>query len=189
VAGCIENVLINRQGVLPFYVENSLVYEARHKIIHYALEQDADLLFLDSDICFPLEGFDRLVQHNTDIVSGLYYGRNPEALPIAYKKVRPRTWYRKVATLERVDQISDLMEVDAVGLGFCLIKKNVLQAVYDGKRNPFEPFGNMGEDFCFFHRVRKKGFKVLLDTTFELKHLGEYAYTFRDSAVRASERV
>ena len=127
-----------------------------------------------------------MVERNTDIVSGLYYGRNPDALPIAYKTVRPQTWYRKKAILEPVDYIPEggYFEIEGAGLGFCLIKNRVLNSLPD-KINPFEPFGNIGEDFSFFCRLRKKGYKVMLDTTFELKHLGEYAYTFRDNQRRS----
>ena len=92
VVGAIENVLLNRQGVVPLYIEGSLVYDARARIVNYALQKGADLLFLDSDIVFPLEGFDRLIEHDRPIVSGLYFGRHEGASgPIAYKTIKPKT--------------------------------------------------------------------------------------------------
>ena len=188
VIGCIDNLIMKRQ-VLPYYTEYSLIYDARRLIMQYALDIGADLLFLDSDICFPLEGFDRLVAHNADIVSGLYWDRHGSGDPIAYKKVLPSTWYRKKPVVERIDTITEYMSVDGVGLGFCLIRNNVLQAFKGDKHNPFEPFGNLGEDFSFLYRCRKKGFKIMLDTSFELKHLGEYAYTIKDARVSACSDV
>ena len=75
VVGSIENVLLNRQNVTTCYIEGSLVYDARARIVNYALQKGADLLFVDSDIEFGLDAFDRLIWRDTDIVSGLYYGR------------------------------------------------------------------------------------------------------------------
>lgn len=188
VIGCIDNLIMKRE-VIPYYTEYSLIYDARRLIMQYALDKGADLLFLDSDICFPLEGFDRLLNHSTDICSGLYWDRHGSGEPIAYKKVLPSTWYRKDPVVERIDTIENYMQVDGVGLGFCLIRYNVLEAFAGDKHNPFEPFGNLGEDFSFLYRCRKKGFKIMLDTSFELKHLGEYAYTIKDARVSACERV
>lgn len=180
VVGCIQSLIMQRKDVIPYYTEGSLVYDARAGIVNYALKQHADLLFLDSDILFPIEGFDRLVAHDMDIVSGLYYGRHEgHSGPIAYKKIRPRTRFRG-QVLEPITEIKPFMYVDGVGLGFCLIKYHVLEALTKIDKNPFEPFGALGEDLSFFVRCRKKGYKVLLDTTFELKHLGEKEYTFRD---------
>lgn len=183
VVGCIENVLLNRKEVYPYYVEGSLVYDARCKIANYAIEKGADLLFLDSDICFPLEGFDRLAAHkDADIISGLYYDRQGTGQPIAYKTIRPKRI--RPARIERIDKISDYMQVEGVGLGFCFIRNRVLTSL-SHKINPFEPFGNLGEDFSFLYRCRQKGFKIMLDTTFELKHLGEFAFTFRESNLQS----
>lgn len=180
VIGCIENLIMQRKDVIPFYTEGSLVYDARAGIVNYALKQGADLLFLDSDILFPLEGFDRLVAHDTDIVSGLYFGRHEGATgPIAYKKIRPRTIFHE-QILEPITEIKPIMEVDGAGLGFCLIKNKVLHSLTKINKNPFEPFGSLGEDLSFFVRCKRRGYKVLLDTTFELKHLGEYEYSRKD---------
>lgn len=191
VIGCIENVLLTRKDVIPFYVEGSLVYDSRNKILGYAREHNADLLFLDSDICFPIEGYDRLLAHtDADIVSGLYFGRHEGSMPIAYKKMRPKTIFRKQAIRDVIDEIpaSRYMPIEAAGLGFCLVRSNVVKS-FSNKENPFEPYGNVGEDFAFFDRCRKKGFKIMLDASFELKHLGQYAYTSRDCAGWTESKV
>ena len=180
VVGSIQNVLLNRKDILPFYVEGSLVYDARAKILNYARQNHADLLFLDSDIEFSLDAFDRLIWRDTDIVSGLYFGRREGVNdPIAYKTVKPQTLFRKKACVEPITEFKPYMEVEGVGLGFCLIKNHVLMSFSD-KINPFEPFGNLGEDFSFCLRCRKNGYKIMLDATFTLNHLGEYAYNAKD---------
>jgi hypothetical protein len=155
---------------------NSLVYNARNDIALDALNNGTDLFFLDSDIEFTTEAFKRLLSHKKPIVAGLYWQRSSPSLPVAYKKVRPKTLFRDTPVAEHITDIEPFMEVEGAGLGFCLIRHEVLKAVSKDCDNPFQPFGNMGEDFSFFYRCRKKGYKVYLDTTLKLKHLGEYEY-------------
>lgn len=157
------------------FTRNSLVYDARHTLMQYALENGADLLFIDSDIYFTAEAVERLSSHQKPIVSGLYFQKTEERKPVAYKTVKPRSCFRQKPFVENIDHIEPFMEVAGVGLGFCLIRNEVLRA-FNPNRNPFEPFGGLGEDFSFFYRCRKKGYKVFLDTTIPLKHLGEYEY-------------
>lgn len=182
VVGSIENVLLTHpQGsVVPVYIEGSLVYDARCQLLNHALRMNADLFFIDSDIVFDREAFDRLVWRDTDIVSGLYYGRREGSPPVAYKAVKPQNIFHK-AMIETIDvkTMKPYMEVAGTGLGFCLIRNRVLRS-FNTKSNPFEPFGGLGEDFSFFLRCKKNGFKVMLDTTFELTHIGQYGYTAKD---------
>lgn len=176
VTGCIEQTMMLRKNVFPYYIANSLVYNARHSIMQYALENDADLLFVDSDIIFSLEAFDRLLSHKKPIVAGLYYDRHGGNTPIAYKKIRPKTFFRRKPIREAITDTTPFMEIEGCGLGFCLIRNEVLKAVNKKDVNPFEPFGNLGEDFSFLYRCRKKGYKIYLDTTLGLKHIGEFEY-------------
>lgn len=157
------------------YTRNSLVYNARDTILREAVRNGSDLLFIDSDIYFTIEGFERLLSHKKPIVSGLYFQKSPERLPVAYKKVRPRTLFHLPIT-DHITEIEPFMEVEGAGLGFCLIRNEVLRAMDSDRINPFEPYKGLGEDFSFFYRCRKKGYKVYLDTTIPLKHLGEYEY-------------
>ena len=156
------------------FTRNSLVYDARHTLMLEAAKTGSDLLFVDSDIYFTLEAFEQLSRHKKPIVSGLYFQKSAKQLPVAYKTVKPRTMF-KGPQIEHITEIEPFMEVEGVGLGFCLIRNEVIRA-FDMNRNPFEPFGGLGEDFSFFVRCKKKGFKVYLDTTLGLKHLGEYEY-------------
>ena len=167
--------LSKKPDVELIFTRNSLVYDARHTLMQYALQNGADLLFIDSDIQFTTEAFERLSSHQKPIVSGLYFMKDEERKPVAYKTVKPRTIFRQHPLVEHIDHIEPFMEVAGVGLGFCLIRNEVLKS-FDPDRNPFEPFGGLGEDFSFFYRCRKKGYQVYLDTTLGLKHLGEYAY-------------
>lgn len=157
------------------FTRNSLVYDARHTILREAVRNRSDLLFIDSDIYFTAEDVEAISRHKKPIVSGLYFQKTPERLPVAYKKVRPRTLFSP-PTIEHITEIEPFMEVQGAGLGFCLIRNEVLRAMNSDRINPFEPYKGLGEDFSFFYRCRKKGYKIYLDTTIPLKHLGEYEY-------------
>ena len=178
MADIVQVVRQQRDNVTMMTTKMSLVYDARYIIMQEALNNGADLLFLDSDIDFTTDAFNRLLSHKKPIVSGLYYGKGSPSNPIAYKKVRPKTIFRNKPICEQLQtsELEPFMEVEGVGLGFCLIRHEVLKAVNKEGLNPFEPFGNLGEDFAFLYRARQKGYKIWLDTTLGLKHIGEYEY-------------
>lgn len=179
VVGCIGRVIREFGSEVELYCTNqSLIYDARHALFQYALNSGADLVFIDSDILFSPEAFRQLLSHKKPIVSGLYYGRSLPSRPIAYSKVKPTNLFRNKPELVQLkpEDLEPFMEVAGVGLGFCLIRHEVLKAVNIDGKNPFEPYGNMGEDFSFLNRCKKKGYKIYLDTTLGLKHIGEYEY-------------
>lgn len=155
---------------------NSLIYNARNQLAMEAHNNNADLVFIDSDVEFTPEAFTQLINHDKPIVSGLYWSRSTPSTPVAYKKVRPKTLFRKEPVGDTITEVHPFMEVEGAGMGFCIIRHEVLREVYKNCDNPFQPFGNMGEDFSFFYRCRKKGYKIYLDSTLGLKHLGEYEY-------------
>lgn len=179
VLGDVVQVIRQQQNnAVVVTTKMSLVYDARYILMQEALNSDADLLFVDSDIHFTVGAFNQLLSHKKPIVSGLYYGKGNPSNPIAYKKVRPKTIFRSKPICEQLQtsELEPFMEVEGVGMGFCLIRHEVLKAVNKEGFNPFEPFGNLGEDFAFLYRARQKGYKIWLDTTLGLKHIGTCEY-------------
>jgi len=39
----------------------------------------------------------------------------------------------------------------------------------------------LGEDFAFFERLRRCGYKIFADTTIRLSHIGGYGYSWEDA--------
>jgi len=138
------------------------------------------LLFIDSDITFPTWGLERLISHNKDIVGGMYHKKLPPHLPLVYK-------FKNWKHTPIANPPAKLFECDAIGTGFLLIKRKVLEALYNPKfarKNgyPFnfiqKPDGNdIGEDLAFCIRAKKKGFKVWCDPTIPLEHIGDTGYS------------
>lgn len=154
-----------------FYA-NSLVYESRNQLSLMAINKNAEyLLMIDSDMTFPRDALTKYLAMDKDIVCGLYMTRRKPYIPVAYSKVYPRTLLKEPGH-KAIDELTS-QYVDGAGMGFCLIKTEVLRKVWKRYKSPFEPIKGLGEDLSFFYKARKLGYKVWLDTTIDLGHIGQ----------------
>ena len=74
-----------------------------------------------------------------------------------------------------------LVSVDAVGLGACLIRREVMEKIAkqagDGPMFKFEFIGRnkvVGEDVFFCQKIREAGYEILVDLSLEIKHFGGF---------------
>lgn len=158
---------------------------ARNVAAMRALEVGARwLFFLDSDVIPPHDAVLRLMSHNQPVVSGLYCRRSPPAaIPVMQ---RGGQWVTEFPA-------NALIEVDVVGTGCLLIRRDVLENMKpsDPRRGKhwfdwrvdmqgIDPPGHaMSEDFTFCRRVREEmGLKVLVDTSVVCKHIGYAEATY-----------
>lgn len=154
------------------YVDNS-----RDKIVKIALREKAShVLFVDSDIEFPPEAVQQFLDHDLDIVGALY----------------PRRQYPYRPTINKVDgkrlivpasyPKDRLFETDAVGTGFMLIKTSVFKKLGDPPYFRIQKFygQQIRDDVYFCITARRKGFKVWVDPTIVVGHVGNYVYTMQD---------
>lgn len=163
------------------FLANSLVYDARNRICQRAVSGGfTHLLFIDSDMIFPDDAIDRLLSLETDIATGVYYGRKGKHEPQVYKKVKPRGLFGTSGTAERITDPKGVFDIEACGMGLCLIKTACIKAVIDRYIAPFEPIKGLGEDFSFCYRAHKLGFKAKADARFEVGHIGQKIYTAAD---------
>lgn len=142
---------------------------AREQMVRSALKHDVKyILFLDSDNVPPPEGAIILKaiaeQKNIDIVSGLYWARKRgQNTPAAWKIIERKGNMIKFAPIAIEKEWLEkgaIVEVDVIGLGFCLIKVDVFRKLEE--KNPGKPFFEWGlgrpnlpqvsEDFNFFLR-------------------------------------
>lgn len=163
---------------LPYLVGNSLVYDARNQILDYSNKAQADyLLFVDSDIIFPAQALKALLDQNRPIISGIYWSRSEYVRkPIIYDHISPRNIFKHTAEIDHVKgQIQGCIEVKACGMGFCLIRQDIIQKIVKKHIAPFEPFKGMGEDISFCYRIGKMKEKIYaLDCG--LEHIGTKRY-------------
>ena len=180
-------VLRGHHGITNALVHNTLIHSARNQIAVSAVEKEFDyLFFIDSDCVIPEDTLERLVEHDKDIVAGMYFGKVIPFPPIIYEKT-DKDMYRHIMDYPE----NQLIEVDAVGMGCCLIKTEVLKHFVcdremqyeDGHKEikkvsyAFEPMPApdsdqfaMGEDVAFCKRVQDAGYKIYVDTGLQCAH-------------------
>jgi hypothetical protein len=165
---------------------------ARNELSAAFLESDCDkLLFIDSDIGFTVENFQRIIAHDQAIVGGLY------PLKRMRKKVE---WCANRLVAPRVQpppQPDGLQEIRYLGTGFLCIAREVFEKMravdraeieYTNEEPPHRvrwDFWRQGvrrtddphpryltEDFFFCQRWLELGGKVFMDTRVVLRHVG-----------------
>ena len=141
------------------------------------------IMWIDSDQVFEPEQIQKLINHNTDIVSGLYLMedcRNFACVENFDSAFFLKNGYFKFLTPPDIKNKTDLIPVSFNGMGFMLIKKGVFETVgYPW----FEPVAlNVNDDirdFCsedasFCIRATKQGFTVFVDPTVVVGHEKTY---------------
>ena len=177
-------MLLNKpEGSSTEIIANSLVYDARNILCQHAINGGFDyLLFIDSDMVFPPDSIARLQALNADIATGIYYARQGNKHePIVYKKLTKRSIFND-AHADHFETIPNgIFDVAGCGMGLCLIKADAIEKLCKRYHYaPFEPFGGMGEDFCFCYRAKKMGLTIKADGNLQLGHIGERIYTRAD---------
>ena len=154
---------------------------ARNCVSQAVLMGDWNYAFhLDSDVVPPPDAIYRLMSHNLPLVSGVYHRRSPpHGVPVMMKGGGWVTHYPP----------NTLMEVDFVGAGCMLMRRDLLEKLardpIDAKRGKmfFDWRVDMGdllprgealsEDFAMNLHVRRRfGVKVMVDTGVICKHIG-----------------
>lgn len=166
--------------------DSALVHRNRNHLFREAYNEKADnLLFIDTDIVWNPEDIEKLISLDKDIVSGVYKSRRPlqdiENAPVVFGKDDAG----KLRVYEELPNIP--FKTEAVGMGFCLIKRNVIETITDKIPElglPFDfihvdkmnqehnPESNLaGEDISFCYRAKKAGFDIWVEPGVTVGHL------------------
>ena len=144
------------------------------------------LFFLDSDVVPPSDAILRLRNHRQPIISGVYHRRSPPVgEPVMMKHGR---WYGEYPA-------NSIIDVEYVGAGCLLLHRSV----FDGPNKlpmhrPGKPWFDWrvdmkgwmhpelctSEDYSFCRMARDCGYRILVDTSIQCKHIG-YAEAHRGS--------
>lgn len=152
--------------------EGTSLHRQRNEVVKQALERDVDwLLFCDDDHVTPPDFLMRLLAWDVPFVGGLYFTRTPPhhttcliEQPVA---LTPEDRFR---SLDRAEFSGDgLKPVDVLGMGFTLIRREVLDAVGD----PWFEMGTFGtDDIAFCLKARDLGFVPQVDCSMSVPHMG-----------------
>lgn len=178
------------QFSLDTMVNESLIPRGRNNLVakFLANEQATHLMWVDADINFEPQSVLRMINHDVDIVCGLYPSKG---LPIKYV----------MNTVPNPAINGSLVEVSTAGTGFMLIKRGLIEeliaampelkykdnlnfgAMYEKHMyalfdTMIDEHGNyLSEDWTFCKRIREVLHKpVWVDTTVELDHIGTYTF-------------
>jgi len=154
----------------------TLVQKARRSGIDIALREDSDyLMFIDSDMKFGAMDIYRLLSYDKDMIGAMTHRRKPPYQPCIFK------YNKKIDHYEFIEDITykeGLIKVDAMGMAFTLIKTKVLKALPEPATaceftiHP-KTRGIVGEDINLCKHIKKAGFNIWVDTTFEVDHIGD----------------
>jgi hypothetical protein len=137
--------------------------EARQK-----MNEVTHFFFMDDDMTFPEDALLRLLEHDVPIVSGYYTKRFWPFWPVPMRRVGPEG-YTSLTKYCR-----GLQEVDVVGGGCLLIKREVFEAIaypWFEYVDPENRSKQMTEDVPFCEKAQKAGFPILLDFDVQCGHL------------------
>ncbi len=177
-----------RDHNIPFHIHlevgGSLVHHARTSLVHQFMQTDCTHLFwVDSDICWEAADFLKLIALATkmEVVCGSYP-----------TKADPPVFFMQYAPGPHRTNEYGCVEIKGIGIGFSVIQRKVVEELYSKapkRKYPWskdliprvfrcdsEGIEERGEDMAFFSDVRDLGYKVQLDPTVKLGHIGPKIY-------------
>ena len=187
--------LLERRGYTVRRVRGySAIDQGRNQIATNALRDGfEELMWIDSDVSFDSGAVERLRSHGLPITCGVYPKKGPRSFACNFP-----------AETESVvfGDGGGLVEIPYAGAGFLHTRREVYRVIQERLGLPtcnevfgpsmvpfFQPMvvpdgpGNwyLAEDYSFCRRARDCGYRILADTTFRLRHIGPYAYSWEDA--------
>ena len=164
------------------FVTNGLLSQNRDSIVLTAVQRNYEyIMWIDDDMVIPKDAITKLLSHNKDICSGIYFGRGNYA-PVMYN-----LWYEEDEDVYSFQGIRDykqdsLIKVGAVGFGCVLTKVDTMKKIWGGivrdtTGTCFNYIGGLGEDLSFGVRCLHLGVETWVDTSVKCGHVGKQKVT------------
>lgn len=181
-------------GVQLFRSEGFPIDAARNDIVREFLKSSSEaLLFLDADMRHPADLPERLLRHDVDVVTGLYFMRRwpYQATAMVAHPTQPGVNQYKAVHVGR-----GLQPIDVGGAGCLLIRRHVLEAIaaaggenwFRYQRDPKPPHEfTVSEDFAFYQQAAACGYQPYCDFDTVSTHVAvtEVTREVHDAAVKA----
>jgi len=157
-----------------FYGYN--VDQVRNLIASWAVNYDY-LWAVDSDISFPKDTLQRLIDHDCDVVSAVYRQRIPGQTIIELYRSNDQGGVTNIPWDEIKGQ--GLVEIQACGFGCVLVKSNVLREIGYPQFQYYSAIDHeytISEDVDFCRKARARGFRIWADTSILCDHHGSIIF-------------
>lgn len=158
------------ESVALKWTSSSNLPESRHRLAMVGLDGGfSHTLWIDSDMEFPADGFERLLAHDKDIVGANYPRRNPPH-------------YSAASDLEghAFDPgLTGISKAGITGFGFLLTRRCVFEGEYEMPLfSHHDEIGYVTEDVPFSRKVRARGHDIWIDHDLsrEIRHVGIKSY-------------
>jgi hypothetical protein len=162
------NLLEKPEGTLVTVCHDRSPAKGRNLIVEEAINrQCSHILFVDDDMAPRPDALNQLLEHDKNVVTGLYYSRAYPHQPLIFSKFQDDGGAHFI---NLIGNESRLLPIAACGLGFCLIKTSIFGGI-------IKPYFRLGEldveqwcdDIGFFYRFYNKCY---CDTECRVGHIG-----------------
>lgn len=141
------------------------IAQSREKLAEAALVEKTvtHIMFWDSDVLPQrIDVVKTLIEDDQPIISGIYANSLHTGI---------NAWVSE-RTID-LKQPADILPVDKVGMGLCMIKREVFEAITTKPWFYMKPYGPemKGEDFYFLEQAAKFGFKPKVDMRVKAYHI------------------
>ena len=164
------HMLDKPEGAIISFVHGRSPAKSRNILINAAKEQECThILFIDDDMTYPADGLTKLLEHDLDVVSGVYLSRSYPHQSVVFDLADDDGL---ACPMYLIDKPS-LKPIVAAGFGFLLVK----MSVFDKMDEPYVRLGEMDvEEWCddlgFCKRMREAGIQLYADMTVLCGHMG-----------------
>ena len=167
-----------------------------NQLAHTALENSGcdSILFIDDDMAFDSNALsilrDNVENWDYDAVQGFCTFKTEPPHAVVYKLAEEQPGLPESLGGEVYNALANIpdnsvVDVDAVGMAFTLIKRHVFESMIGEHGSGWTVWFDWGlhsegEDIRFSRRCREKGYKLAVDTNCKIKHIGPRAYGWEE---------
>jgi len=167
------NILVAERGYTIAENRNYCVVQAKKNESDY-------LFFIDDDMVFPKETFERLLGHNKEVIGVNSYSRCfPPSSTVGLMDKEGKYKHPDKHSAWEMKIPDGLFEAYFVGTGIMLIDMEIFKKI----KEPYFAFSyqknglvKSGEDGSFCEKVKKSGMSIWCDGSLPVFHIGEYLY-------------
>jgi len=150
-----------------------LIHRSRTELAENFLATDCNMImWIDDDNPPKPDDLNKLIELDLPIVSGLYFKRNAPYEPIIMLDRANGVGTERRPDLYRNGDKTPF-KVNSTGMGFMLVKREVIEKMKTLGIPLFDVRGSVGEDIWFCLQARQAGYDVMIAPEVEIAHLGE----------------